>query len=117
MSDLEWLSNVKAICFDIGDTLIDVSRIVNRSVSVALNLLSEDGIHIDHSSFSLTFSKEDQKHSSPHTNHLYSNLQIVSSTFQSLNLPAPLSVTGRFLSFYRDSIRECLVFEIGRAHV
>lgn len=107
----QWISGIRAVLFDMGDTLIDTEQIMSQSAIDAAMILTKNDFFSEIQDFVSTFRKVDQKFTDPHMNHLFSNMDIVRATVEELGLDRKAVISGAFLTFYRDAIRHRIVFD------
>ena len=68
---------VSAIFFDIGDTLIDVSKIMEQALRETADYLENKDIIPNKEEFIETYKTIDQEIQGPKINHLFSDLKII----------------------------------------
>lgn len=97
---------IKAILFDIGDTLIDASKISNEALYEASKILKQKGYLDDINKFISTYKEVDNSIQSIHINHLYSDFKIINRVWKILFSKKNYSAIGIFLDQYRSFIRK-----------
>lgn len=99
---------VKAILFDIGNTLINASLIMNQALDKATNELRLHGYIRDKTKFKDVYERVDKTIQGSHINHLFSDFHILKSVWQELGLVPSYSAFGIFLVTFRRSVRESI---------
>jgi putative hydrolase of the HAD superfamily len=99
---------VSAIFFDIGDTLIDVSKIMEQALRETADYLENKDIIPNKEEFIETYKTIDQEIQGPKINHLFSDLKIIKKTIEKLKFSSSLSLIGTFIGVYRSIVRRNL---------
>jgi len=110
-SDFSWIDEIGAILFDIGDTLVDSEEIIKRSARDSAINLKRIGLLEDIEEFILRFREADRQCNEIHINHLFSSIKIIQATVNELDLPRKNAVIGSFLTFYREAVRQHIIFD------
>lgn len=99
---------IRGILFDIGDTLLDATRLQRRALKESLDILAAENLIDSPEEFLRAYrlaDEEPQFEDMPDLNHLYSDSRIVVRAFQILSKPFTSQVIDNFLRVYRDRIR------------
>lgn len=104
-SNKNWHKDIKAIIFDIGNTLINTENIIQNAAKYSAKKLVSIGLIKDWKTFFRGYIDNDRRYQEPHVNHLFSDLKIVKNTVKELQLNKESSVCGAFITYYRDEVR------------
>lgn len=102
------LSDITAILFDIGDTLIDASGLMDRALKNSAEHLYLKKLIKDPLEFISTYRRIDKITHGPGINHMFSDLEIIKKTWNALGLDYSPKSFGTFLGIYRDFIRNSI---------
>ncbi len=101
--------DIRAILFDIGDTLLDATGIQQRALTATVEQLAARHLIPDAEAFLATYRQVDAEMEATDLNRLYSDLRLIEGTLTALGLVVDNRVTGLFLTHYRDLVRQAIV--------
>lgn len=99
---------IQGILFDIGDTLLNATRLQKETLEYTANILASEKLLPDPKKFIDEYQsadREPQFDEMPDLNHLYSDKRIVERAFERLSWVLPNKLISRFLEIYRNKLR------------
>ncbi len=100
--------SLKAVLFDIGDTLLPARAIAEHALGIAARQLFDIGFLGDVNRFLAAYREEDSRYQGPAVNHLFSGLDICATVAKVLSVRSPLLFAGALLATYRDAVRQSI---------
>lgn len=95
----------RGILFDIGDTLIAASKIMNEALDTAADSLRQNGYVTETNKFKQAYREADRRIQGSHINHLFSDICIIRETWKKLGLSPSYAAYGIFLVAFRNQVR------------
>jgi putative hydrolase of the HAD superfamily len=100
------LLKATAVVFDIGDTLIDASGLMEHALRESAERLYREKLIEDTTRFMETYRRFDKSTHGSDVNHLFSDLRIIRRTWSELRLAYSPNSVGTFLGTYRECVRQ-----------
>ena len=100
------INNIHAVLFDIGDTLIDASKIMSIAIDKAVDVLYQYDFIKNKTEFKKIYMKIDSRIHGSQINHLFSNLCIIKEAWRETGLNPSYSAYGLFLAELRKTVRK-----------
>jgi putative hydrolase of the HAD superfamily len=97
---------IKAIIFDIGDTLFNATGLLHEAIKKSTGELYKRGSIDNETEFIKTYMEIDKLIQGPHINHLFSDLSICKRVWEKLDLKGSYSDIGFFLTNLRNNVRK-----------